>query len=407
MRWLIAEDSLESQKGHWFESMRTFRDGLVALGDDVSLLVSKKAAPFIVDQLNSRPVLPASIWHRMSDDAGFLRRYFRVPWHAFQTWWAVRGELRTDCHYDIIFVPTVSVHHLLGWVWLIKGLLRNNRARVLLYFLSTPIRVRADGHPEWVKSPTTKLMARLLSSMRDEIERGKVIIGVETISLREAFSQVAGIPVAYLPQPVAPFARPGIEKKGDLIFGSYGPARYEKGSDVLTAAIEAFFRSDPDSHSKFAVQWMQDFSLPDGRIFGIPPGLTQNPQVEVIHHFFRDGEYAQRLEQTDVAVLPYRLSSYGLRGSRVLIEAMVHGIPVIVTRGTTLATQAQQFGAAVLCEDGDTESLVGAIREMERNYDALRSLAQSNVQNTREHFSVRKFREALLSGIEHNHSQTN
>jgi glycosyltransferase involved in cell wall biosynthesis len=400
MRWLIIEDALQDRTGHWFESMRTFRDGLVALGDDVRLVVSKKAEPFIVDQLNARPVLPASIWHRMSDDAGVIGRYSRVPWHAFQTWWAVRGELRTDCHYDIIFVPTVSVHHLLGWVWLIKGLLRNNRARVLLYFLSTPIRVQADGHPEWVKSPTTKLMARLLSRMRDEIERGKVIIGVETISLREAFSQVAGIPVAYLAQPVAPFARPGIEKKGDLLFGSYGPARYEKGSDVLTAAIEAFFRSDPESHSKFAVQWMQDFSLPDGRIFGIPPALTQNPQVEMIHHFFRDGEYAQRLEQTDVAVLPYRLSSYGLRGSRVLIEAMVHGIPVVATRGTTLAKQAEEFGAAVLCEDENIESLVGAIREMEQNYDALRNLALARMQTAREHFSVREFRQAFLRAIE-------
>jgi glycosyltransferase involved in cell wall biosynthesis len=396
MRWLIVEDALQDRTGHWFESIRTFQNGLAALGDDVRLLVSKKAEPFIVDQLNARPVLPASIWHRMSDDAGVLGRYFRVPWHAVQTWWAVRGELRTDCHYDIIFVPTVSVHHLLGWVWLIKGLLCNNRARVLLYFLSTPIRVQADGHPEWVKSLTTKLMARLLSSMRDEIERGKVIIGVETVPLRDAFSQVAGIPVAYLPQPVAPFAGPGIEKKGDLLFGSYGPARYEKGSDVLTAAIEAFFRSDPDSHSKFAVQWMQDFSLPDGRTSGIPPALKKDPRVEIIRHFFCDGDYAQRLEQTDVAVLPYRLSSYGLRGSRVLIEAMVHGVPVVVTRGTTLAKQAEEFGAAVLCEDENIESLVGAIRQMEQNYGVLRSLAQAKMQAAREHFSVRTFRGSLM-----------
>src|ERR1700719_3655811 len=150
MRWLIVEDALQDRTGHWFESIRTFRDGLVALGDDVRLLVSKKAEPFIVDELNARPVLPASIWHRMSDNAGVLARYFRVPWHGFQTWWTVRRELKVDCKYDIIFVPTVSVHHLLGWVWLIKGLLRNSRARVLLYFLSTPIRVQSDGSPELI-----------------------------------------------------------------------------------------------------------------------------------------------------------------------------------------------------------------------------------------------------------------
>src|SRR5260370_8969109 len=168
--------------------MRSFRDGLVALGDNVSLLVGKKAEPFIVDELNARPVLPATIWSRMSDDVGVLGRYFRVPWHAFQTWRAVRRELKADRQYDTIFVPTVSVHHLLGWARLIKGVLRDNRARILLYFLSPPIRVQADGSPEWINSPTTRLMARLFSRMRKEVERGKVISAREPIPLGEAFS---------------------------------------------------------------------------------------------------------------------------------------------------------------------------------------------------------------------------
>ena len=399
MRWLIVEDALQDRTGHWFESIRTFRDGLVALGDDVRVLVSKNAEPFIVDQLNARPVLPASIWHRMSDDVGVLARYFRVPWHAFQTWRAVRRELKVDCNYDVIFVPTVAVHHLLGWAWLIKGLLRNNRVRVLLYFLSTPMRVRPDGSPEWIKSPTTRLMARLLSSMCVPIEHGKVIIGVETIPLRDAFIRVTGIPVQYLPQPVAVFAKGARKKDGELLFGCYGPARYEKGSDVLVAAIDVFLRKYPDSRAKFAVQWLEDFLLPNGRMSAIPPALKQDPRVEIIRHFFCDGEYAQRLGDTAVAILPYRLSSYGLRGSRILIEAMVHGIPVVVTRGTTLAKQAEEFEAALLCEDENIESLVGAMRQMEENYDVLQSLAQAKMQAAREHFSVREFREALIHGM--------
>jgi glycosyltransferase involved in cell wall biosynthesis len=395
MRWLIIEDALQDRTGHWFESMRTFRDGLVALGDDVRLVVSKKAEPFIIDQLNARPVLPSSIWHRMSDDAGALTRYFRVPWHAFQTWRTVRGELKADSQYDIIFVPTVSVHHLLGWVWPIKGLLRNSRARIVLYFLSTSIRVQADGNPEWIKSPTTRLMARLLCSMRKEIERGKVIIGVETIPLRDAFSQVAGILVRYLPQPVAVFAI-GVRKKNEeLLFGCYGAARYEKGSDVVVAAIEAFLRKYPDSRVKFAVQWLKDFSLPNGRMSGIPPALKQDPRIEIIRHFFREGEYASWLEDTDAVILPYRVSSYGLRGSRVLIEAMVHGVPVIATRGTTLAEQAEEFGAAVLCEDGDTQSVTEAIRMAEQNFPALKAKAEERAAVARDHFSVRTFRRKL------------
>ena len=395
MRWLIVEDALQDRTGHWFESMRTFRDGLVALGDDVRLLISKEAAPFIIDELDARPVLPRSIWHRMSDDAGVLKRYFRVPWHAFQTWWTVRGELKADSEYDIIFVPTVSVHHLLAWTWLIKGRLRNHRVRLLLYFLSTPIRVKADGNSEWIRSPTARLMARLLCGMRNEIEGGKVIIGVETMPLREAFGRVAAVPVRYLPQPVTVFAKREVKKNNELLFGCYGPARYEKGSDVLVAAIDAFLKKYPDAQTKFAVQWLKDFSLPDGRISGIPPALKQNLRVRIIRHFFREGEYASWLEDTDAVILPYRLSPYLLRGSRVLIEAMVHGLPVVVTDGTSLAKQAEEFGAAVVCEDGDIQSLTEAIRAAERNFPALKAKAQERAAGTRDHFSVRAFRRSL------------
>jgi glycosyltransferase involved in cell wall biosynthesis len=80
---------------------------------------------------------------------------------------------------------------------------------------------------------------------------------------------------------------------------------------------------------------------------------------------------------------------------------MVHGIPVVATRGTTLAKQAEEFGAALLCEDENIESLVDAMRQMEQNYDVLQSLAQAKMQAAREHFSVREFRQALLA-----HSKT-
>jgi hypothetical protein len=120
MRWLIVEDALRDRKGHWFEYVDTFDQGLRALGDQVTILTDRHAEPFILETLKARPVLPDSIWHRMGDGAGALRRYLRVPAHAWQTWLSVRRFLRQDNNWDIIFVPTVLVHHLLGWYWLIR-----------------------------------------------------------------------------------------------------------------------------------------------------------------------------------------------------------------------------------------------------------------------------------------------
>ena len=78
MRWLIVEDALRDRKGHWFEYVRTFRNGLVALGDSVTVLASKEAKAFIQTELEAKPVLPEYIWHRMSDGSSVLKRYLRV-----------------------------------------------------------------------------------------------------------------------------------------------------------------------------------------------------------------------------------------------------------------------------------------------------------------------------------------
>jgi glycosyltransferase involved in cell wall biosynthesis len=95
-----------------------------------------------------------------------------------------------------------------------------------------------------------------------------------------------------------------------------------------------------------------------------------------------------------VLLLPYR-EAYTLRVSRLMIEALVHGIPVLVTRGTTLAEQSEQFGVFVPCENENVESLVAAIETVERDFDALAAKAREHQAKAREYFSVKQFRRLL------------
>ena len=95
MRWLIIEDALRDRKGHWFEYLSTFYEGLRALGDSVEILADHRAEPHIIERLQARPVLPDSIWHRMGDDAGSFTRYARIPLHALATRRAKRALKRS------------------------------------------------------------------------------------------------------------------------------------------------------------------------------------------------------------------------------------------------------------------------------------------------------------------------
>jgi glycosyltransferase involved in cell wall biosynthesis len=399
MRWWIVEDALRDRRGHWFEYVSTFVRDLRALGDEVTTLADRAAEPFLQQQLDARPVLPESIWHRMSDGAGALRRYARVPQHAWQTRQAIRGWLRANPAPDLIFVPTVLVHHLLGWTWLIRGALRETRTRVLLFFPNTPVRLDpTTREPVWNPAPTSKLFAYLLRKLAPEVAAGRVILGAETLPMRDALTKVSGVPFTYLPHPVAPLApaaSPG-PQPATPVFASYGPARHEKGSDILQAALKRFRAQSHEAKVRFAVQWLEAFRDDRGNLVARDPELERDPQVEFITRFFGDGEYGQRLAATSALLLPYRLSSYALRVSRVVIEAMVNGLPVVATRGTTLAAQAEQFGALVPCQDGDAPSLAAAISTLAAGFEGFQATARQRMSLAREHFSVAHFR-ALLA----------
>jgi hypothetical protein len=98
MKWLIVEDALRDRKGHWLEYVSTFVRGLTALGDEVEVLCDCRAEGFILEQTGALPVLPESIWHRMGDGAGAVKRYLRVPGHAVATFFAMRKVFRGFNH---------------------------------------------------------------------------------------------------------------------------------------------------------------------------------------------------------------------------------------------------------------------------------------------------------------------
>lgn len=396
-RWWIVEDALRDRRGHWFEYISTFVRDLRVLGDEVTVLTDAGAEPFIREQLGAQPVLPSSIWHRMSDGSGPLRRCARVPGHAWATRRALLAWLRRNPAPDWIFVPTVLVHHLWGWTWLIQGALRGTATRVLLFFPNTPVRLdRATGQPAWQPAPTSKLLAHLLRKLAPEVVAGRVILGAETLPMRDALAQLAGVPFTYLPHPVAPLPSTLNQQPTAPLLASYGPARHEKGSDVLQTALRQILAAPAPPEARFAVQWLEPFRDERGNSVSRDAALERHPRVEFIPRLFGDGEYAARLGQTSALLLPYRIASYALRVSRVVIEALVNGLPVVATRGTTLARQAAEFGALTPCEDGDAESLAKAILSLLSDLPRLRATARQRMEAAQAHFSVRHFRALLL-----------
>jgi glycosyltransferase involved in cell wall biosynthesis len=82
-----------------------------------------------------------------------------------------------------------------------------------------------------------------------------------------------------------------------------------------------------------------------------------------------------------------------------VIEAMINGIIVISTDGTTLADQAAEFGALVRCKNEDPVSVAEAINYAINHYQDLINQSQLNISKVQFHFSVKYFRNCFLTKI--------
>ncbi len=459
LKWWIFEDALRDRRGHWSEYLQTFRRGLEAEGDEVRIFADQQCEPALAETLGAKPVLPKSIWARMSDGAPKWRRLLRIPSHGFATYRTV-SKLLSGCSAlhaplrpvgspsqrrssalpagralpDLIFVPTVLVHHLAGWVPLIKWKLRDFCGRILLFFPNAPVYLDNDGNARIPSDPTAKLFLFCIRALRNEVAAGKVVLGAETEPMTRALTQATGVRFTYLPHPVelSPKSSPAtrdsvgrlgdpspqtpvsVDRQGDLstasppvpatsadpiVFGCYGAARHEKGSDILQRAIALVLENRPDMRASFVFQWIEDFADEEGQVVRLDPEVAAHPKVQVIREHFSEGGYERQLAATDVMLLPYR-NPYRLRVSRVVIEGMILGIPLVVTRGTTLWDQASRYGCATACEEESAESLASAILALFDEYEEASRRAKDCRAEALRHFSVAEFRNRLLSKSE-------
>ena len=214
-----------------------------------------------------------------------------------------------------------------------------------------------------------------------------------------------------------------------------GLARYEKGSDLMQAAIRLLLqkaetlkseklkegcgapkdrRSEigdrglressnlvPSSATtggwplRFVMQWPEDFDLPDGRRCAPDPDLLKDERVKFSKDLLTGEAYWDFLQQADVIVLPYRSGSYRARVSRVAIEAAMLGKPMVYTKGTWISEVVAMGGAGVAIAEETPQSLAEAIQMAIGDLDMLQSEAERGVARVREFYSVSSFHRLL------------
>lgn len=433
---LIVEEALRDLKAHWFEYIKTIAQAAETQNWSVDVACHQAADPDIQTAFSTFPIFHYARYLDNNTQKLPGERYYGFILHSFRCLTVLWSLLAKQKRYDHIFVPTVLVHHLLAW-WIIAQFHPHKPHHLTLFFVTNPGSWNQQTKTSFLPK-SSQLLALLLRGFRKLVQQGRVTLGVETKGAKREFESLTGLPFKLLPHPVpqpnaileetiTESTKPHTicltnkvshqifnlesspqENQSALAtlnstsihptrFACYGFARYEKGSDLLKAALEHLLKDQPDLNAQFRIQWTDPFGMPDGSLCEPSLFLTNHPQVSIINRPLLTDDYQALLHTTDCMILPYRNSSYYARVSRVAIEAACLGIPMIYTKGGWLEETVMEFGAGIGIEDENVDELFEAIKTMLSEYAIYHKSALMKRERARQYFSGESFCRLLFA----------
>ena len=380
-RLLVVEEALKDFIGHWYEYVRSVADLNRTAGVDVTIVAHIAATPALRDELDAHPLFDRTIWDGDYRRSSWLARKLGLPRHNWLVFWAMRRFVRTHGPFDCLFAPTVVMHHIFGWR-LLLALERKRIGRMVVLVRNNVARYR-PGSSDPHFSASARLFGWGLRSLAGHIAAGRVVFATDSARLAEEYRQLCGIAPVVFPSPrvAAPVAAPRQHDSGTpLMFSCLGPARFEKGIDVLQAAIARYLADPANPPARFAIQWPTPIDDATGQPYFPDAALAASGQVDFITEPLTSQAYDALVAATDCMVLPYRRSSYFARISGVAVEAVTGAIPVIATADTWTSELVASDGAGIAVSDGDAAALADAMVALARDYPRYRAMATARQQ---------------------------
>ncbi len=240
---------------------------------------------------------------------------------------------------DIVFLPTSGLVEMFG----ISDCAARNESlqKTTYHFLFR--RNLYKGPPENYSFMYIKL--RLLKLAFDNfLKKTKIhaLFYTDSDQLTDQYDRIGSVKFHTLPLPHTIPKNSARKRKNKLQITYLGDARTEKGYQYIPQLVQDLW-ADYIKQDKVSFVIQSNYNIPDGE----PAPVVAREQLQ---HFPRDQvelimesplveEYKKILEESDVILLPYDKTNYYARSSGILVEALCHGIPVLVPSGTWLSRQ--------------------------------------------------------------------
>jgi glycosyltransferase involved in cell wall biosynthesis len=395
MKVLIVEEALKGLHGHWLQYVGDIYDGGREAGHEIEVAVHRDSCPEILERFHCHPILGESVFGAEANGGGLkgLRRMARRNIGLFQE---LRAHFKRGHRYDAVLATTPRIDHL--YAYLLLNQLWGGKAYkqlVLIFVESVGVYSKDFSTLRFGKKSLPLRWGMKLTEWLPEAKR--IRLATESDGLARHFRVFCGLDFTLVPhvtRRVESTSPPQIDD-GQLVLGTFGFTRYDKGADVLQAALRKLVAQGMPEGCRFVIQWTGDYRLPDGALVTRDLELERRTDVEYLGTFTRAEDFPDWLARTHVMILPYRRAFYFDKLSRVAIDAAEAGMPMVYPRGTWLESFVAEYGTGVAFEPDDADSLAQALRTVIRDFAGLRSLAQERALAAREDFSARRFFEIV------------
>jgi glycosyltransferase involved in cell wall biosynthesis len=393
-RMVVIEEALKTHSGHWFEYLRAVSELNARAGARTTVVVHRDAEREVVEALDAHALFPWTFWDGTYNHPRLWRRLLGLVRHNLRVFRIMNRFVKRHGPFDMLFAPSVVNAQVVGWrllMWRQGG----RRIDHMVLFFRNNVGAYGPGQAEPIFPKQTKIMRWTLRSFLPLIREGRVRIVTDSEKLADEYEQLSGIRPEVFPSPrIAPPPLVEEEKRAPgapLTLSCLGPARFEKGIDILQDAIRAFLTRNPDTDVRFVVQWDEPILNADGTLYEPMPELVADARVDFIDRPMNSAAYDAALAATDCMLLPYQRASYYARISGVAVEAVTAGIPVVYTRDSWCEDLVRDNGAGIGIEDGDVEGLTRAIAQFVDAHEDYRAKARERAEVARREHSPEAF----------------
>jgi glycosyltransferase involved in cell wall biosynthesis len=368
---VIINEFLENKVGHYYEYDKSVMQTFQQQGIECVLYAKDTVSDEIKEELNAVPYFsynPKLKIRKLKIIGPLLYRFYN--WNSLLQQVKKIIEIETKNNESVsFFIPNIFWYNVLP---ILSAFSRSHTSVGFLYRTSIlePIEISKSFEP---------FILRLYNHAFKKISQNKEArFFTDSEVIAAEFQNQYHAPMSVLPIPHVFDSQMTLTKTDPSLFRLYlpGGARIEKGTEVITQALEYLGQYHPNE-MKHIVVVMQLFGDKEKEEL---EALKKRIELLSCQSLFlgklNSDEYQYEFNAADIILIPYLNDrGYRARTSGVLAEAIACSKPFITTQGSWMDIQSKQYKTGASIEDSNSKDLASALLDMMTHYEAYKQKA--------------------------------